>query len=188
MKRWTAVALVLAAVCAGLLLWRARADRDAARAPAGPSESELLVRAVTPEPGAAAGRRERASGAAGTGSEAHDPGLSISASEAEAEQQWRSEPKAPRLRDFESAVQAAFDDPVFAGGRLLAVDCRTTLCRLELELPNDALIHQIGIVAQRYDALRGSMPVGVPHRHDKRLVMFTTPRPEGVAAPPPTPP
>jgi hypothetical protein len=92
----------------------------------------------------------------------------------DAPERWAAETeKASWARTFERGVRGLFDDPELASAVLVAVDCRTTLCRIEVSFESsEAFLALMRLSAERAP-LAGAQ--GKSDLSGNRLVAYVTP-------------
>jgi hypothetical protein len=154
-KKLVIAVSALACVCAAFSLQYARAGLQsgrrgisagsARREPAPSSRSQELRAAPAPHVGPAAS----ASGAQAVATETPNGETSARVFTGPAHQRWEQEPKDPSWASkLEDEVQALFDDPELDHSQLIDVDCRTTLCRIEVHFDDheafERLVHVSG--------------------------------------------
>jgi hypothetical protein len=95
-----------------------------------------------------------------------------------AHEQWEHETKDfAWALDFERGVRTLFDAPELLGAQLVNVDCRTTLCRIEVTFNSMDAFQRLVLVSAKREPLIGT--TGISDVQSSRAVSYVTRSPAG---------
>lgn len=90
-----------------------------------------------------------------------------------------AEPSDDRWAAFQGAMRGAIDDALAAantaGSRLVSLECRSTLCRTEVELASPAMLSFTELGGRVQEDERVASTVGKFHLQGERAVIYTAP-------------
>jgi hypothetical protein len=144
--------------------------------------NSLIAHASTHVPGGAAGSTAAPPGASAMVlSEETRKRLTRAASysvTAHAHEQWEHEARdSAWASKFEQGVRTVFEDPELGSSKLVNVDCRTKVCRIEVTFDSNETFQKLVRISSAREPLSGT--TGISDIEANRVVTYVTRTPQG---------